>query len=428
VTSTSELTDLVQHLRLHDHQKRRWIEVVDAVVEPPVMTLTMDGASTLDVKVNDHDRTLLRSTLLQHRCWAEVDDIRFELVAINKTGNVLALTFEDGIAAALRRVKSPLSVPAGTTTRADFAVRLAKEARVPYLVDDTPRPKVSSQLTRSAHGEKSDSWEVLGDTAEAVHWRRFSDGRHLIFGGDEWLLDRDTDPLEVREYSGPVAGEIGLDLDVAKRASGATFDVDARLWAARPGTVVTMGDDMGPGAGKWLVSQFTRPLTSTRASVTLVRERHSLKEPKKRNPVGDPGDPNYVPGQGGTPGGPDTGSSGRARMVAWALAHTNCAYVYGATGPDAYDCSGFTQAASRAGGRTLPRTAAEQSVAADRITVDAALGIRGALLFRIGVAEYNHVAISLGNGSTVEARGSAYGCGVFGGAASGGWTSGGIWL
>jgi peptidoglycan DL-endopeptidase CwlO len=47
-------------------------------------------------------------------------------------------------------------------------------------------------------------------------------------------------------------------------------------------------------------------------------------------------------------------------VIRFALGHIGWPYVFGAAGPDAYDCSGFTMAAYRAAGITIPRTAAAQ--------------------------------------------------------------------
>ena len=47
-------------------------------------------------------------------------------------------------------------------------------------------------------------------------------------------------------------------------------------------------------------------------------------------------------------------------MLAWARAQAGEPYVFGANGPDAWDCSSFTQAAYRQAGITMPRTAGAQ--------------------------------------------------------------------
>ncbi|NHA02045.1 C40 family peptidase [Nocardioides sp. W3-2-3] len=120
-------------------------------------------------------------------------------------------------------------------------------------------------------------------------------------------------------------------------------------------------------------------------------------------------------------------------MVNFALRQRGKPYVWGGSGPSGYDCSGLVQEATRAGGNTLGKPSRSQwQTCVSRgktIGVRDALHTRGALLFRIGVGEYDHVAISLGDGQhTVEAMGSAYGCGVFGGANTRTWTGGAIWL
>jgi cell wall-associated NlpC family hydrolase len=48
------------------------------------------------------------------------------------------------------------------------------------------------------------------------------------------------------------------------------------------------------------------------------------------------------------------------KILAWAEAQLGKPYVYGATGPDAYDCSGLAMMAYRAVGITIPRTSQAQ--------------------------------------------------------------------
>src|SRR5262249_28627860 len=76
-------------------------------------------------------------------------------------------------------------------------------------------------------------------------------------------------------------------------------------------------------------------------------------------------------------------------------------------------------------GVTLPRTAQQQYLAlknqGDLIPVQQAINTPGALLFSFSsepsptnmYPSHAHVAISLGNGKTIEARGHAYGVGIF---------------
>ncbi|WP_052397399.1 C40 family peptidase [Streptomyces sp. NRRL F-5123] len=88
-----------------------------------------------------------------------------------------------------------------------------------------------------------------------------------------------------------------------------------------------------------------------------------------------------------------------ARAVAFAYRQLGLPYVWGATGPGAYDCSGLTQAAWKAAGVTLPRTTYTQINAGTRIS-------RGRLqpgdlvFFYSGVS---HVGIYIGSGNMIHA-------------------------
>jgi cell wall-associated NlpC family hydrolase len=433
---TVDLDALRQQITLVNNHVGRKVGLLDAIIEPPVQVLTIDGASTLTITVADHERKLINDPTIDERSWAVVNGVHFELVAIGKGEDTLTLTLEDAIVAALRRRTKPLSVAANKTTRRAFAVRLAREARVKYSIDPGHPEKVHNPLQRSV-GQRSNSWEVLGsDVAEPINWRRFSDGQQLVLGGDAWLRTGYKKPVAIREHTGGI-GSIDFDLDVGKRASTAKVIVDARLVDFAPGAPVTISQ-LGPADGGWIVSTYTRPLTSTRGELELVRARKVLKEPKgnsggrgRKKSNRDKGDPDFVPGQGGSDGGGRAGNPARERMVAFALKQSGKPYIWGGNGPGGYDCSGLVQAATRAGGKTLGKPAAGQwatcRAAGKTIPIRTALRTRGALLFRIG-GEYNHVAISLGNGSTVEARGTGYGCGVFGNAAGGGWTGAALWL
>lgn len=103
-------------------------------------------------------------------------------------------------------------------------------------------------------------------------------------------------------------------------------------------------------------------------------------------------------------------------------------YVFGAKGPKNYDCSGFTYAGVTGIGLPFEHGSKQQYDYCRRkgtlTSVNEALRTPGRLLFRIGVTPVNHVAVSLGNGSTIEAHSSKTGIGVFGGAANRRWTHG----
>ncbi|MDO0917062.1 NlpC/P60 family protein [Streptomyces sp. DT2A-34] len=87
------------------------------------------------------------------------------------------------------------------------------------------------------------------------------------------------------------------------------------------------------------------------------------------------------------------------RALAFARAQIGKPCVWGTTGPDAYDGPGLTQAAWKAAGITLPRTAPEQATAGQGIALTY-LEPGDLVLFHIG-----HVGIYSGNGMMIHAPG-----------------------
>ncbi|WP_370964382.1 NlpC/P60 family protein [Amycolatopsis sp. cg9] len=143
-------------------------------------------------------------------------------------------------------------------------------------------------------------------------------------------------------------------------------------------------------------------------------------------PLGDEPPATTSPPAGDRPAG--TGDPGKLqRFLDVAVAQTGDHYVWGARAgmndpdPTAFDCSDLVQWATHQVGVELPRTAWQQYEFLHKqgytIPVEQAIHTPGALLFSFssdpdkGLPAHNHVAISLGNGKTMEAKGTQYGVG-----------------
>jgi peptidoglycan DL-endopeptidase CwlO len=83
------------------------------------------------------------------------------------------------------------------------------------------------------------------------------------------------------------------------------------------------------------------------------------------------------------------------RIVSTAAQYEGTPYVYGATGPSSFDCSGFTQYVFKKMGISLPRTAQQQYDAAQHISKSQAQP--GDLVFMGSPDGIYHVAIYAGN-------------------------------
>ena len=109
-------------------------------------------------------------------------------------------------------------------------------------------------------------------------------------------------------------------------------------------------------------------------------------------------------------------------LCAKALTQRGDPYIFGAEtrfddpNPRAFDCSELVEwAAARLGVRFIDGAENQRNFcrnAGTLISVQEGIRTRGALLFRINV-DGDHVAISLGNGKTIEARGRAFGVNQF---------------
>ncbi|MBR8643370.1 C40 family peptidase [Streptomyces tuirus] len=92
-------------------------------------------------------------------------------------------------------------------------------------------------------------------------------------------------------------------------------------------------------------------------------------------------------------------NSRAAAAVSYAYQKIGSPYVWGATGPNAFDCSGLVQAAYRSAGVSLPRTTYSQIDVGHRVSRSELLP--GDLVFFY--AGISHVGIYVGNGRMIHA-------------------------
>ncbi|MFB7506752.1 C40 family peptidase [Streptomyces broussonetiae] len=104
-------------------------------------------------------------------------------------------------------------------------------------------------------------------------------------------------------------------------------------------------------------------------------------------------------GSSGSSGSTSSYDAKAASAIAFARAQIGKPYVWGATGPGSYDCSGLTQAAWKAAGVTLPRTTYDQVNVGT--TVSLANARPGDLIFFYD--DISHVGLYIGNGMMIHA-------------------------
>lgn len=99
-----------------------------------------------------------------------------------------------------------------------------------------------------------------------------------------------------------------------------------------------------------------------------------------------------------TPSTVSTASAKAAKAIGYAKAHLGAPYRYGSTGPSSFDCSGLTQAAWKAAGVSIPRTAAAQWSGLKKVS-KSSLKPGDIVVFYSA----SHVGIYIGNGEVIHA-------------------------
>ena len=235
-----------------------------------------------------------------------------------------------------------------------------------------------------------------------IGWRVFARRGVVTIAPDSYLVAQT--PYALRENTG---GVDEIDMDFA--AATASFTCRTGFADLPAGSAVTLSG-MGPGDGAWIVETIDRDPSTPTASVSLLRPQPTLPEPTAD--AGNEGVKGYTLAQL-TTGGTGTAATGATeKFVGIALAQEGKPYEWGKVGPKEFDCSGLVAYAAAKLGISLPHNSGAQYSAlagqGKAISVSKALSTRGALLFS-GKGGKQHVAISLGNGDTIEAMGESYG-------------------
>lgn len=342
---------------------------------------------------------------------------------------------EDGIVHVLRHLRGPNVVSnIDATTYLFQELSTAGLDPTKYLLGESvpTQSSISRDVWDPSMGVVADSeypsaWTTVNRLAKELGKWCFISGRRIIFGSSRFCMAwAAAQPLSLG-WDGAPPEEAMMDMPTTTRATIAervmVLQVKCRVPHSRanlfrPGVPVNVygvvGTVYGPNRTPatrakpllMMVTDIEHVLATDTdgADVTLIEPVDPYPHPPGQTL--NPNDPKApVAGAGGISGG---GADGQVEtFIRNALSQTGKAYVYGAQpavsdpSPRSFDCSALVQwAGTRAGIAGIPRTSQAQHAWCDQISVTTAIATRGALLFPSGLT---HVAISLGNGSTIEA-------------------------
>lgn len=142
---------------------------------------------------------------------------------------------------------------------------------------------------------------------------------------------------------------------------------------------------------------------AARKKAAELAQKQKAEEEKKRQAAEEAAQQDGSGSSSGS-GSSDTGSSSgyaakAAKALAFAKSQEGKPYVWGATGPDSYDCSGLTQAAWKAAGISLPRTTWDQVEVGTTVPLSDIQP--GDLVFFYD--DISHVGLYLGDGMMIHA-------------------------
>ncbi len=235
-----------------------------------------------------------------------------------------------------------------------------------------------------------------------------------------YLVKAGFSTSEAKTMTAIAVGESGLDLNILGDTT-----IQTGIWGPSVGLfqIRSLKADTGKGTTRDINALLNNPAKQAQSAYEVYKEAGGFRpwsvytSGKYRQYLTD----NLTQVANLPNGGGASGPSQAEQFTAMAetILKFKPRYVYGATPkssevqPAAFDCSSLVQwAAARIGVTTIPRTSGDQFKACTPISMDEAWRTRGALLSTTADGA-DHLAISRGDGTTIEARNSKRGTGTF---------------
>ncbi|MGV9391278.1 C40 family peptidase [Streptomyces olivaceus] len=208
-----------------------------------------------------------------------------------------------------------------------------------------------------------------------------------------------TQTLELPTLTADLAAQVAHSADVTQQAAS-SYELRAERDAAAAKAAKQAKADLAEAKKKAAeekkkAEEAARKEAAERASRTA--ERTTLSASSDTGSTESAGSSSVAP--------PASGSA--AAIVSFVQAQVGKAYVSGATGPSAYDCSGLVQAAFNQVGISLPRVSQAQSTAGTQVGLDNLQP--GDILYWGGAGSAYHVGVYVGDGMFVGAQNSSTG-------------------
>jgi cell wall-associated NlpC family hydrolase len=207
-----------------------------------------------------------------------------------------------------------------------------------------------------------------------------------------------TQTLELPTLTADLAAQVAQSADATQQAA-ANYELQAERDAAAAKAAKEAKADLKEAkkkaaeAKKKAEQEAARKAAAERA--TRDAERTTLSASASSDTGGTSADASVSTGS-------STATGSAAAVVSFVKAQVGKAYVSGATGPSAYDCSGLVQAAFKQVNVSLPRVSQDQSTAGTQVSLSNLQP--GDILYWGGAGSAYHVGVYVGDGMFVGAQ------------------------
>jgi hypothetical protein len=117
------------------------------------ISLTTEGASTIQLIVHDPNKTLSKSEVLSVGTIITIDELDFALVHVNRSGPTITLTFEDAEVNELRKHNKPKKAYRDKVTRAEFIHSLVREVKNRIIHFYSPEEHVDQKIKKPGRAQ-----------------------------------------------------------------------------------------------------------------------------------------------------------------------------------------------------------------------------------------------------------------------------------
>ena len=330
------------------------------------------------------------------------------IALVVSVGGSAGTGWADPAADALARM-TELSREAERTTEAIYSAELDLDAKLAAQREAEDRQRTESEALSTARADLSKYQDVVNQVAAAAYMSGPSSGISAALTADSPQLLLDELSLN-RLMATQMSNRVAAFRAASSRAESATRTAESSALVARTAT------EQASTVRAELQSKQSR----LRTQIADVEALYRALTPGQRAALADPGPPPPPPPpippasdpalvampEAAVPSPVEPGPSGSlegATVVQAALTRVGAPYLWGATGPDAFDCSGLIKWAFLQSGKSLPRSS--QALAAGGQPVETTDVQPGDIV--TFYSDASHAGIYIGDGNMVHA--STYG-------------------